>query len=192
MSKNYILGHNKSNQQHALLEKQKQQQYINERLPKLINFLKKHGHEDKLSTLNNYQDILNLFHPQYPFPNATDDKNLELLGIDTSSIKKDASILKSLKDGFILKGNQVEISEKWHKANEEKHTYRTKTETEDKVFEYATKLAKLVLEGEKKGFLSKYQTSAISRNNSMFRIDEGNKEIKYNEFQIARIAKNLK
>lgn len=192
MSKNYILGHNKSNQQHALLEKQKQQKYINERLPKLINFLEKHGHEDKLPSLTGYEDILNLFRPDYPFPKATDDKNLELLGIDTSSIKKDASILKSLKDGFILKGNQVEISEEWHKANEEKHTYRTKTEAEDKVFEYATKLAKLVLEGEKKGFLSKYQRSAISKNNSMFRINEETKEIKYNEFQIANIAKKLK
>lgn len=192
MSKNYILGHNKSSQQHALLEKRKQQKYINERLPKLINFLKKHGHEDKLSALNNYQDILNLFRPDYPFPNATDDKNLELLGVDTSGIKRDASILKSLKDGFILKGDQVEISEEWHKANEEKSTYRTQTEAEDQVYLYATKLAKLIIEGEKKGFLHHSDRSKLSTNNPLFRIDEKTKEIKYSTMGIPRIAKNLK
>lgn len=118
----------------------------------LLKFLEKHGIDP--ATVNSKTEIINKhFKDKFPFPNAPEERNFELLGIDASSLAN-AHFLKDLNtDFFIDENNRVQIRQEWHDANLENHTSYTATEEENKAYEYVTELIQMIVKGYEDGFL---------------------------------------
>lgn len=159
-------------------QKRKQARAIGDGIFPVLRFLENHKIDP--ATVNSKAEIINKhFKDKFPFPNAPEATNFELLGIDPSPLEN-AHFLKDLNtDFFIDDNNQVKIRPEWHEANIEKHTSYTATEEENKAYEYTTKLIKMIVKGYEEGFLEKGYFETLTSENGLAYYSQSKKIIEY-------------
>lgn len=170
MSKQYVIGHDQSSENSNEFAKKKRAKYLQEKVIPVIKFLDDHGIDYK--TVNSYAEIVAHFKDKFPFPNAPDARNFELMGIDVSPIRE-ANQLRELNTDFYIDGNEVKIKPEWYEANKLRATFYTRTESEDKAYEFANELIELLQRGHKEGFISNEMFRKINRINDLVYLSDG-------------------
>ena len=173
MSKKQKLDINKIQLQKNKIKKEKKALNIKNKIFPVLSFLERHGIDH--TSVNSYSDIVEHFRKDFPFPNAPDARNFELLGIDTSGIEN-AGILKEFNTDFFVEGNQIKVRPEWYQENEANCTFYTRTESDDKALDFANKLIKLVTRGHEQGFLSNDAFTNISNTNELAYFSDGKVE----------------
>ena len=171
------LLNSKADKEHKLIQ-------IGKGINPVLSFLKKHN--IPLSEVNSKADILNHFKKDFPFPNAPQQTNFELLGIDISQAAN-GDLLRGFKKDYHIVNGQVMITPEWYAENLEKYTHYTKTPEDVKAYEYANKLMELVQEGMDQGFLEGEEFREISRVNGLVMFSRG--KVEYKPYGIYHAAK---
>jgi|SRR5690606_7831017 len=153
------LSVNTSQQGLRSAEKHTKALYLRDNIFPVLSFLEKHGIDYK--TVNGYSDIVEHFKKDFPFPNASDARNFELLGIETSGLAN-ADLLRELNTDFFVEGKQIKIRPEWYEANEKQATFYTRNENDNKALDFANRFIALVQEGHEQGFLSNEALREIS------------------------------
>lgn len=159
------IGEDRSLRSSNFFEKQKRASFINDRIHSVISFLDKH--EIPINEINSFADIVEHFKKDFPFPNAPNERNFELMGIDVTGVLEASKFLKEFKQDFHLVNGKVEIKPEWIKANEEETNFYTRTDAEVKAYEYANEFLKLVQSGYEQGFLSRDAFIGLSNENGL-------------------------
>lgn len=167
----------------AKIDKEKRARTIEKNIFPVLRFLEKHGIDP--ATVNSKTEIINKhFKDKFPFPNAPEERNFELLGIDPSPLAN-AHFLNDLNtDFYIDENNRVQIRQEWHDANLEKHTTYTATEEENKAYKYATELIQMIVKGYEDGFLDGDAFYNLSAHNGLAYYKADKKVIDYRSGRI--------
>lgn len=170
MSKRIKLGVKENPLNTAKSKKGWRAQELKEKIFPVLEFIEKHN--INIDEVNTYSDIIEHFKKDFPFPNATEERNFELMGVDVSGIATSAKYLKEFKNDFYLEDGSVIVKQEWLDNIEDKYTYHTRTDADVKAFEYATKLAEVMGEGIKQGFISENMRNRIFHEIDLFYLEK--------------------
>lgn len=154
-------------------DKEQRLKVLEERIRPVLSFLEKHNIEP--SEVNSREAVLNRFRKDFPFPDAPEERNFELMGINVAPLTYADSLREFNKD-FYFEDGKVKIKPEWYEANEERFTMYTRTKEEVKAYEYANKLMAIVQEGKDEGFLKDGAYKDISNCNDLVDFAHGKTE----------------
>lgn len=174
MSKHYVIGKNSQQEYLNKARKEARARYLRDVIFPVLNFLDDHGIDHK--TVNSYSEIVEHFKKDFPYPNAPDARNFELMGIETAPLR-DANKLREFNKDFYIDGKDVKIKPEWLKANEEEVTFYTHTESEVKAYHFANEFIELLQRGYEDGFISSEMFRGINRINDLVYLADG--KVKY-------------
>lgn len=142
--KSQVIHFDKSKEQTKIGNAKIAAEKINEILDEVDSFLKIKPTKEKRERLlkDGYGYVLDELRSGFPFPNATDEFNFNAMGIDPSPL---AHLLDGLnrrvsEHMLHLDGTKVAVTEKSLEEIKEDCTIRSKSEEENRKFEFAKKL----------------------------------------------------
>lgn len=171
MKKKYKLSVNEDQVRKTVRKKEQEVKSINAKLLLILRFFDNDLTDQEIRELKNYNDIVDKFRPEFPYPSAKDSVNFELLGKDTRGLEDASKVLKLISDDYIIKDGKVSLKPEWYENNIERNTRYTQDEYEISVYEYGKKLGELLNTGLKAGYFDRSDIVNLNQGNLFCYLD---------------------